>query len=47
MRKQWTVLINSKNRFYECNKHIQIYSKQDVQMANFINAETDFINEEK
>ena len=30
MRKQWTVLINVENRFYECNKHIWIYSKQDV-----------------
>ena len=47
MRKQWTILINSENRFDKCNKQIQIYSKQDVQMANFINAETDFINEEK
>ena len=33
--KQWTILINSENRFYECNKQIQIYSKQDVQMKKF------------
>ena len=47
MRKQWTVLINAENRFYECSKRIQIYSKHDVQRANFINVETDFINAEK
>ena len=39
MRKQCTVLINAKNRFYECSKQIRIYSKYDVQSANFINAE--------
>ena len=44
MRKQWPVLINAKNRFYECSKHIQIYSKHDVQRANFINIKIDFIN---
>ena len=47
MRKQWTVLINAENRFYECSKHIWIYNKHDVQRANFINIETDFINAEK
>ena len=47
MRKQWTVLFNTKNRFYECNKLIRIYSKHDKQSANFINAEIDFINAEK
>ena len=47
MRKQWTVLINAENRFYECSKQIQIYSKHDVQRANFINIETDFINAKK
>ena len=47
MRKQWTVLINAENRFYECSKHIWIYSKHDVQRANFINVETDFISVEK
>ena len=47
MRKQWTVLLNAKNRFYECSKHIRIYSKHDVQSANFINVETYFINAEK
>ena len=47
MRKQWTVLINVENRFYECNKQIRIYSKHDVQTANFINVETNFIKEEK
>ena len=46
MRKQWTVLLNAENRFYECSKQIQIYSKYDVQIENFINLETDFINAE-
>ena len=46
-RKQWIFLINAKNIFYECNKQIQIYSKHDVQRANFINVEIDFINAEK
>ena len=41
MRKQWIVLINTKNRFYECYKQIWIYSKHDVQRGNFINVETD------
>ena len=36
-----------KNRFYECSKQIWIYSKHDVQRANFINVETDFRNAEK
>ena len=30
MRKQWIVLIIAENRFYECSKHIWIYSKHDV-----------------
>ena len=47
MRKQWTDLINAKNRFYECSKKIWIYNKHDVQRANFINVETDFINAKK
>ena len=47
MRKQRIVLLNAKNRFYECGKQIRIYSKHDVQSANFINVETDFINAEK
>ena len=47
MRKQWKVLLNAKNRFYECSKHIWIYNKHDGQSANFINVQTDFINEEK
>ena len=47
MRKQWIVLFNAKNRFYGCSKHIQIYSEHDVQRANFINVEIDFINAEK
>ena len=47
MRKQWTVLINAKNIFYECSMQIWIYSKHDVQRANFINVETDFINAEE
>ena len=47
MRKQWTVLINAKNKFYECSKQIWIYSKYDVQRENFINVEIDFINTEK
>ena len=46
-RKQWTVLLIAKNRFYECSKQIRIYSKHDVQRANFINVEIDFINAEK
>ena len=47
IRKQWTVLFNAKNRFYECSKQIRIYRKYDVHKANFINVETDFINAEK
>ena len=47
MRKQWTILFNAKNKFYECSKQIQIYSKHNVQRANFINVEIDFINAEK
>ena len=47
IRKQWTTLINAENRFYEYSKQIRIYSKHDVQRANFINVETDFINAEK
>ena len=39
--------LNAKNKFYECSKQIQIYSKHDVQSANLINVETDFINAEK
>ena len=46
-RKQWTVLLIAKNRFYECSKQIRIYSKHDMQRANFINVETNFINAEK
>ena len=45
--KQWIVLLNAKNRFYECSKQIWIYSKHDVQRANFINVETNFISAEK
>ena len=44
--KQWIVLINAENRFYECSKQIWIYSKHDVQRTNFINVETHFINAE-
>ena len=47
MWKQWIVLINAENKFYECNKQIWIYDKHDVQRANFINVETHFINAEK
>ena len=47
MRKQWTVLVNAKNRFYVCRKKIREYSKCDGQSANFINVEVDFINAEK
>ena len=36
-----------KKKFYECNKQIWIYSEHDVQRANFINVEIDFINVEK
>ena len=41
MGRQWTDLINAENRFYECSKQIQIFSKHDVQRANFINVEID------
>ena len=41
------ILINAENRFYECIKQIRIYSKHDVQRANFINVEIDFINAKK
>ena len=47
MRKQWTVLLNAKTKFYECDKLIRIYSKHDVYRANFINVEIDLINAEK
>ena len=47
MRKQWIVLTNVENRFYECSKQIWIYNKHDVQRANFTNVETDFVNAEK
>ena len=40
-------LINKGNRFYECSKQIRIQSKHDVQKANFIIVEIDFINAEK
>ena len=47
MRKQWIVLLNAKNKFYECSKLIRIYCEHDVQRGNFFNVETDFINAEK
>ena len=47
MRKHLTVLLNAKNRYYECSKQIRIYSKHDGQSANIINVETYFINVEK
>ena len=47
MRKQRTVLLSAKNKFYECSKQLRIYCKHDGQSANFINVETDFINAEK
>ena len=47
MRNQWTELINTETRFFECSKQIWIYSEHDVQRANFINVETDFSNAEK
>ena len=31
MRKQWTVLVNVENRFYECSKQIRIYSNNAAQ----------------
>ena len=46
MRKQWIILINTENRFYECSKQIWI-CKHDVQRANFINVGIDFIDAEK
>ena len=36
-----------KKKIYEYSKQIRIYSKHDVQRANFINVEIDFINAEK
>ena len=42
MRKQWTVLINAENKFYECSQQIWIYNKRDVQRADFINVENRF-----
>ena len=47
MRKKWIVLIKGENRFYKCTKQIWIYSKHDIQRANYINVEKDFINAEK
>ena len=47
MKKQGTILLNAKNGFYECSKQIRIYNKHDVQRADFINVEIDFINVEK
>ena len=47
MRKQWTILLNAKNRFYEYNKQLRIYSEHDVQRANFISVEIDFVNAKK
>ena len=47
MRKLWIVLINAEKRFYECSKGIWICSKRDVERANFINVEINFINTEK
>ena len=35
-----------KKGFYKCSKQIQKYIKYDVQIENFINLETDFINAE-
>ena len=40
-------LLNAKNRFHEYSKEIRIYSKHDVQGANFINVEIYFINAEE
>ena len=40
-------IVNAENRFYGCSKQVWIYSKHDVQRANFINVETDFINTKK
>ena len=47
MKKQGTILLNAKNRFYDCSKQIRIYNKYDVQSADFIIVEIDFINFEK
>ena len=47
MKKQWTILLNAKKRFYECTKQIWIYNKYDMQRETFFNLETDFINVEK
>ena len=47
MKKQGSILLNAKKRFYECGKQIRMYNKHDVQGADFINVEIDFINVEK
>ena len=31
MRKQWTVLVNTEKRLYECSKQIRIYSNNSTQ----------------
>ena len=36
-----------KKKIYECSKQIRLYSEHDVQRANFINVEIDFINAKK
>ena len=39
--------MQKKKKNYEYSKQIRIYSKHDVQRANFINVETDVINAKK
>ena len=47
MKKQGSILLNAKKRLYECGKQIRMYNKHDVQGADFIIVEIDFINVEK
>ena len=47
MRKQWIISLNAKKKFYECSKQIRLYNEHNVQRANFINVEIDFINAKK
>ena len=40
MRKQWTVLINVENRFYECNKQIQISQLSTLHASKLVKRES-------
>ena len=47
MKKLGSILLNAKKWIYECGKQIPMYNKHDVQGADFIIVEMDFINVEK